>query len=91
MIDLIRWALQRPSPSGETARQRLRLILVMDRGGLPEECMEALKRDIIDAVSKYLVVDEDSVQMDMRRSNDSLELVSNIQVREVLKAPAGSR
>jgi cell division topological specificity factor len=91
MIDLIRWALQRPSPSGETARQRLRLILVMDRGGLPEDCMEDLRRDIIEAVSKYLVVDEDSVQMDMRRSSDSLELVSNIQVKEIVKAPAGSR
>ena len=88
MIDLIRWALKRSAPSGETARQRLRLILVMDRGGLPQDCMEALKQDILKAVSKYLVVDEDSVEMDMRRSDDSLILVSNFKVKEVIKASA---
>ena len=82
MIDLVRWALQRNERSKDTARQRLQLILVMDRIGLAPDCMEAIKRDIIQVVSKYLVVDEDSVEMDMKRSEESLVLVSNIQVKE---------
>jgi len=89
MIDLIRWALQRSEPSKETARHRLQLILVMDRVGLAPEYMEAMKQDIIEVVSKYLVVDKDSIEVDMRRSEDSLVLVSNIQVKEVVKAYAG--
>ena len=82
MIDLVRWALQRHERSKDTARQRLQLILVMDRIGLAPDYMEAIKRDIIQVVSKYLVVDEDSIEMDMKRSEESLVLVSNIQVKE---------
>ena len=61
----------------------------MDRVGLAPEYMEAMKQDIIEVVSKYLAVDKDSIEVDMRRSEDSLVLVSNIQVKEVVKAYAG--
>ena len=85
MIDLLRWALQKHERSKDTARHRLQLILVMDRIGLAPEHMDAMKRDILDAVSKYLIVDEDSIEMDMQRSNQSLVLVSNMQVKEVIR------
>jgi cell division topological specificity factor len=86
MIDLIRWALKRQERSKDEARQRLQVILVMDRIGLATDQMEAMKRDIIGAVSRYFVVDEDSVDMDMRRSDQSLVLVSNIHVKDVIRA-----
>ena len=86
MIDLIRWVLKRQERSKDEARQRLQVILVMDRIGLATDQMEAMKRDIIGAVSRYFVVDEDSVDMDMRRSDQSLVLVSNIHVKDVIRA-----
>ena len=86
MIDLLRWALQRHERSGDAARKRLRVILVLDRVGLSSENMEGMKRDIMEAVSKYMVVDEESMEVDMRRSGESLVLVSNIQVREVVRS-----
>ena len=86
MIDFVKWAFQKNGRSRDTARQRLQLILVMDRIGLAPDCMEALKRDIIQVVSKYLVVDEDSIEMDMKRSDESLVLVSNIQVKNLVRA-----
>ena len=88
MIDLLRWALQRQERSKDTARQRLQLILVMDRVGLAKEHMEAMKADIIQAVSKYMVVDHESIEMGMRRSGESLILVSNIQVKDIIRAAA---
>ena len=88
MVDLLRWALHKHERSKDAARKRLQVILVLDRIGLAPEHMEAMKRDIIETVSKYLVVDHDSVEMDMKRSDDSLILVSNIQVREVVRAPS---
>ncbi len=91
MIDLLRWALQKREPSKDSARRRLQLILVLDRIGVSPEHMEAMKRDIIQTVSRYLVVDEESVEMDMRRIDQSLVLVSNIQVKErVRPQPAPS-
>ena len=71
MIDLLRWALQKHERSKDAARQRLQVILVLDRVGLAPEHMEAMKRDIIEAVSRYLVVDKDSIEMDMQRSNET--------------------
>ena len=87
MIDVLKWALHKQERTKESATKRLKLILVLDRIGLAPEHMEAMKRDIIETVSKYLVVDHDSVEMDMKRSDDSLVLVSNIQVKEVVRAP----
>ena len=34
MIELLRWALQRHEKSKDSARQRLRMILVLDRVGI---------------------------------------------------------
>ena len=88
MIDLLRWALQRQERSKDAARRRLQLILVMDRVGLAKEHMEAMKADIIQAVSKYMVVDHESIEMDMKHSGESLVLVSNIQVKDIIRAAA---
>ena len=85
MIDLLRWALQRHEPSKETARKRLQLILVLDRIGLAAEQMEAMKRDMIEVVSRYLIVEEDSIEVDMKRSEESMVLVSNIQVKDIVR------
>ena len=56
--------------------------------GLAKEHMEAMKADIIRAVSRYMVVDHESIEMDMRRSGESLVLVSNIQVKDIVRAAA---
>ena len=85
MIDLLRWALQRNERSKDTARKRLQLILVFDRIGLAPAYIDAMKKDIILAVSRYLVVDEESIEMDMQRSDSSLVLVSNILVKDVVR------
>ena len=85
MIDLLRWALQRHENSRDAARKRLQVILVMDRIGMGAEHMDAMKKDIMQAVSRYLIIDEESIEIDMKRSEDTLVLVSNIQVKEVIR------
>ena len=85
MIDLLRWALQKHERSKDAARRRLRLILVLDRIGIAQDHMEAMKKDILQVVSRYLVIDEDSVEMDMQRSDGSVVLVSNIPVMAVVR------
>ena len=85
MIDLLRWALQRQERSKETARKRLQFILVLDRIGLTQENIEAIKSDMIQVVSKYLVVEEGGIEVDMKRSGESMVLVSNVQVKEVVR------
>ena len=90
MIDLLRWALNRQEHSKDAARRRLHLIFVLDRVGLAQSQVDAMKKDIIEAVSKYLVVEEDTIKVDMERFGDSLVLTSNIHVRDFLRAAVAS-
>ena len=86
MIELLRRALQRHERSKDAARQRLQLILVLDRLGISTESLDGMKRDLLEVVSRYLVVEEESIELDMQRSGSSLVLVSNIQVKDIVRA-----
>jgi cell division topological specificity factor len=85
MLDFLKWLLRKHERSKDAARQRLQLILVMDRIGMMPEVVEAMKEEIIEAVSKYMVVDGESIEMEITRSGETIVLVSNIQVKEVLR------
>ena len=85
MIDLLRWALQKHENSKDTARKRLQLILLLDRIRLAPEHMESMKKDIIEVISKYLVVDEGTIEMEMMHSDGSIVLISNVQVKEAVR------
>lgn len=86
MRELLRWLL---GASGETAdskemaRQRLRLVLIQDRLDLSPEKMEQMKREIWEVVSRYMVVEDDFMEFEVRRLDELLLLVSNIQVKDL--------
>ena len=71
-------------PSGSTASRRLQLVLVQDRIGLSNETLEAMKRDLLEVVSRYLVIDQASMQMEVKHSGESAMLISNIVVKDVV-------
>ena len=92
MVDLRRLLMRiinsRHEPSSGTARRRLQLVLVQDRIGLPQATMEAMKVDLLEVVSKYLVIEQDSVEMDVKNSGDSMILMSNIMVKDIVRTGA---
>ena len=91
MHDLLSWlkqALRGYEPSGYTARNRLQLVLVQDRIGLSQSDLEALKHDLMEVVSKYLVIDQDSAKMEVTHFSDSVTLVSSVDVRDIVRAGA---
>jgi cell division topological specificity factor len=81
---------RRNEPSGYTARKRLQLVLVQDRIGLPQTVLEAMKHDLLGILSKYLVIDQESVTVEIKSSGESMVLVSNIAVKDVVRTPAMS-
>jgi cell division topological specificity factor len=89
MLDFLRWLIsQRDSNkdgerSKDTARNRLRLVLIQDRLDLSPELMVAMKREIWEVVSRYMVVDDDFIEFEVRRLEELMVLVSNIQVKEL--------
>ena len=69
--------------SKETARQRLKLVLIQDRLELAPEKLEEMKKGIWEVVSKYMVVDDDFMEFEVRRLDDLTVLVSNIEVKDL--------
>ncbi|PKB71126.1 MAG: cell division topological specificity factor MinE [SAR202 cluster bacterium Io17-Chloro-G6] len=69
--------------SKDTARQRLKLVLIQDRLELAPEKLEEMKRDIWNVVSKYMVVNEEFMEFDVRRLDELTVLVSNIEVKDL--------
>ena len=71
----------------ETAKRRLQLVLIHDRSDLSVETMEALRKDLIVVINRYLEIDEQHIELDLERENSSVVLVANIPVRTVKRQP----
>lgn len=54
--------------SGETAKDRLKLVLVSDRAACSPEIMERIKNDIIEVLSKYVEIDQDGLDIKITQS-----------------------
>ena len=87
MHELIRWfcsLTKRESEqlqaalSKDTAKQRLKLVLIQDRLELAPDKLEEMKKEIWNVVSKYMVVNEEFMEFDVRRLDELTVLVSNI-------------
>ena len=53
--------------SASSAKERLQLVLVHDRTDLTPAQLEALKDDLIKAISNYIEIDPDAVQIGLER------------------------
>lgn len=94
MRELMRWlfglADKGGESSGDVARNRLRMVLIQDRIDLSPEKMEQMKREIWEVVSRYMVVSDDFSEFEVRRLDELIMLVSNIEVKD-LRALATAR
>ena len=95
MLDFLWWLLNQRELSkdeertGETARQRLQVVLIQDRLDMPADKMEAMKQEILDVVSRYLVVEDEFMEFEIRQLDELVVLVANIEVKELNEvAPA---
>ncbi|GAB4548894.1 MAG: cell division topological specificity factor MinE [Anaerolineales bacterium] len=76
--------------SASSAKERLQLVLVHDRTDLPPAQLEALKNDLLAAISKYIDIDPQAVQIGLERDGRSQRLVADIPLRTVTKRKKGS-
>lgn len=89
--EFISKALRRPeidSGSKDEARQRLQVVLVQDRFALPGETLEDMKNDLIKVIARYLVIDESSIEVEIKRSEGMVVLVSNIPITGMRRSAA---
>ncbi|MGL5085271.1 MAG: cell division topological specificity factor MinE [Clostridium sp.] len=85
-MDFFKKFSNKPTPK-EVAKDRLRLILIHDRGDLPQETLDKIKSEILAVISKYIEIDLDDVEIAVSKT-DTVEgntpaLVANIPIKNV--------
>ncbi len=64
--------------SAQTARKRLQLVLIHDRAGLSPGTLDALKDDLVAAISRHVDIDASGVHVTLRSDRDKQRLVADI-------------
>jgi cell division topological specificity factor len=79
----------RKKRSAESAKERLQLVLVHDRTDLTPAQLESLKDELLKAISRYIDIDPEAVQIGLERDGRSQRLVADIPLRSVSRHRPG--
>lgn len=71
--------------SGSMAKERLQFVLIHDRINLPPERMEAMKKEILAVISKYVSIDNDNVDIALEKRERASLLVAEIPFLKTLE------
>ncbi|MFZ5908569.1 MAG: cell division topological specificity factor MinE [Chloroflexota bacterium] len=75
--------------SAQSAKERLQLVLIHDRTDLTPAELEALKDDILAAISHHVDIDPGAVQIGVERQGREQRLVADIPLRSVSRRHTG--
>lgn len=82
--ELIERLFPRNNPtSREEAKRRLKLVLAHDRADLSAEMVEAMRKEIMEVVSRYVEIDTDDSEFNLESDNRATALVANLLIRRV--------
>jgi len=72
--------LLRRGASKQAAKSRLHFVLVQDRSGLTNEELSTFKRELVDVIKRYFMLDEEGIEIDYQRDFGETTLVINSPV-----------
>lgn len=72
--------------SKNIAKDRLKLVLVHDRASMSPEIMEALRKELIQVISKYVDVDSGNIDVEINNQNNQATLVANIPINQIKRS-----
>ena len=83
MLDLVERLFRRSAPSSDTAKQRLKVILAHDRAGLNPEMLEAMRREILEVVARYVEIDDGETEITLESGEGVTALIANLPIRRI--------
>lgn len=84
MIEFLNKLFGRQS-SGATAKERLRLVLMSDHLSLAPEMIDAMKRDLVEVISRYVEVDQTKIDVHFEHQDKALAMLANIPITGVAR------
>lgn len=76
-------SLFQPQPSSETAKERLRVVLLSDHLSLAPEVVAALKIDLLAVMSKYVEIDERNAEVTFEQRESDVALSASVPILAV--------
>ena len=76
--------------SGATAKERLRLVLMSDHLSLAPDMIDAMKRDLVDVIARYVEVDREKVDVHFEHQDKALAMLANIPITGVTRNGNGT-
>lgn len=70
----------RKNGSKATAKKRLQFALVYDRLEVSDDNLKEMQNEIIEVISRYFVIDQDQLKLDITRDNDLSALMLNTPI-----------
>jgi cell division topological specificity factor len=89
VIDFLKRLFGQSDSSSSTAKERLRLVLMTDHLELAPDMIEAMKRDLVDVISRYVEVDRDKIEVNFEQQDKALAMLANIPILSVNRTGNG--
>ncbi|MDA3896157.1 MAG: cell division topological specificity factor MinE [Desulfobacteraceae bacterium] len=77
---LLKKLMNKGDDSKNIAKQRLKFALLTDKLEIKTETLGDLQRDLVAVISKYFEIDKESIQIDIKRSEESSALIFNTPI-----------
>ena len=90
-MDIFSRLFGRRQASKAIAKERLRLVLIHDRSGIPPELLNVIKNEIITVISKHVKVEREGIKMDLSHSEGQTKLVADIPIASYHHSQATQR
>jgi cell division topological specificity factor len=90
VIEFLKRLFGQVPSSSSTAKERLRLVLMTDHLELAPEMIDAMKRDLVDVISRYVEVDRERIEVNFEQQDKALAMLANIPILSVNRSANGN-
>ncbi len=89
MAGLLDRLSSRKAKSADSAKERLKLVLIHDRTDLSPQALEDMKNDLLNVISRYVDIDPSAVQINMAQDGREHRLVADIPIKPAARRKIG--